>query len=129
MEKKVLIVDDEAGVRELLANVLQSYGAYKIFTAVNGEEALEMARVERPDLVLMDVRMPLLDGNATCRMIKNDPATGDARVVMLTGHPRAGVLQEAVDAGADALVTKPFSKTDLLRAVEGVFADPLSKVA
>ena len=114
----VLVVDDEALTREVIAAMLDGVDI-GIETAASGSEALEMVAAVHPDLVLLDMTMPDLDGTEVCRRLKADPALADVRVVMLTAHADALSRAAAQAAGADGYLVKPFSARDLFAVVEG----------
>jgi len=116
---KVLIADDEASLRLLVAATLEDE-RFQITEAKDGTSALAMARAEHPDLVLLDVAMPGLDGLEVCRMIKQDPALAGTTVVMLTAKAQEVDRRRGLEAGADAYLTKPFSPLELLRLVEQI---------
>lgn len=116
-EKTVLVVDDEASLRLLMQATL-GRGTYRVLEATNGAAGLELARRERPDLVILDVGMPDLDGYEVCRALKGDPNTAGIAVVMLTARAQEGDRRRGVEAGADAYLTKPFSPRALLETVE-----------
>ena len=116
-KKTVLVVDDEATVR-LLTQATLGRGTYRLLEATNGAAGLELARREHPDLVILDVGMPDLDGLTVCQALKGDPATAGVAVVMLTARAQEGDRQRGLEAGADAYVTKPFSPRLLLETVE-----------
>lgn len=114
---RVLIVDDDPLVRDLLAAVFEG-ADLEISLAADGAEALRQARDERPDCIILDVMMPVIDGLSVCRELRSDPATSRTRIVMLSGNTvRAG--QDWVAAGADAFVPKPFGALALMDAVFG----------
>lgn len=115
--RKLLIADDEAALRSLVRTTLES-DQYEILEAGSGDEALAVVRRERPQLVLLDVQMPGVSGFAVCRAIKDDPATRDTIVVMLTSRTQAEDYAAGREAGADEYLTKPFSPLRLLRLVE-----------
>ncbi len=116
--KKILIVDDSPEIRDLLERTL-ARGSYETVCACSGEEALMEARNHKPDLVLMDMMMPgTLNGTQAAKMLKSDPETKYCKVVMLTGAEEATVMNDALDAGADGFLTKPFSPSELLRQIE-----------
>ncbi|MBN1119625.1 MAG: response regulator [Anaerolineae bacterium] len=118
--KKILIVDDQLEVRELVSVTLE-IGPYTILTAENGNEALEIARVEMPDLILLDVMMPNgPDGLEVCSALKNDPATQGLYVIMLTSKGQEWDVKAGYDSGADDYFIKPFSPLDLMNKVEEV---------
>ena len=109
----LLIVDDEAAVRRLLRLALGQL-ADRILEAGDGAEALALAASARPDLVLLDVGLPDLDGYAVCRRLKGDPATAGAAVLLLTGHAGERARREGAEAGADAYLAKPFGLAELV---------------
>ena len=122
MTQKVLLADDEEGILALLAATLGNEGWYEVLLARDGDEALEIARREKPALVFLDVRMPKRDGHEVCRALKEDPNTAQIRVIMLTALTQEFDRQEAADAGADDYFVKPFSPMALLQKVEEVLA-------
>ncbi|MFH1114408.1 MAG: response regulator [Pseudomonadota bacterium] len=116
--KKILVVDDNPEIRDLLERTL-ARGGYETVCARNGEEALMEARSQKPDLILMDIMMPgTINGTQATRMLKSDPETKYCIVVILTGMEWAKVMNDALDAGADGFVAKPFSPLELLRQIE-----------
>jgi CheY-like chemotaxis protein len=108
---KILIADDEPSVRLLVKRLLSDN--YIVLEASNGEEAVSVTRTEKPDLILMDILMPKMDGYTACYAIKTDEVTKGIPVVMLTAvaHKLNKQLSEAMDA--DGYITKPFSFQDL----------------
>jgi len=117
-KKKVLIVDDEEPIRQLVSNILAK--DYTVLVAIDGEEAINMARRQKPDLILMDILMPKVDGFTACSTINQDPATRDIPVVMLTGIDYELNKKLSREIGAQGYITKPFSPEDL-RATVGRF--------
>lgn len=118
--KKILIVDDQPEVRELVRVTLE-IGPYQIFLASNGTEALQLARTEKPNLLLLDIMMPDgPDGLEVCRILKDDPATADINIVMLTSKGQDWDLESGYEAGADDYFVKPFSPLELIQKVEQV---------
>ena len=116
--KKILIVDDRQEVRELVEVTLRA-GDYQIFQAESGESAVEVARAEKPDLIIMDIMMPGgIDGIEATRILKNDPRTKECPVIMLTGKGQEDDKEEGFEAGADDYFVKPFSPLELLKKVE-----------
>jgi uncharacterized protein (TIGR02266 family) len=117
--KRILVVDDVKLFRDLVHVVLGGTG-YEIVPAGSGAEALELARREPPDLVLLDLYMPGMDGEATCRAIRSDPALADVPVIMVTsgGEPRE--VARCVGAGCDDYVLKPIRRGPLVRKITGL---------
>ena len=118
MTLAVLIVDDDQFIRRLIATTLEDVAEFELYEAADGLEALEVARRERPSLVFLDVDMPRLDGIETCRRLREEDATDELTIVMLTATHGDRVESEAEQAGADLFLTKPFSPLDLLRLVD-----------
>src|SRR4051812_6189813 len=102
---RVLVVDDVDGNRALVAALLARDG-YAVSAATGGQEALEQVRRTRPDLILLDVMMPGLDGFEVCRILKNDPATRLVPVILITGLQHADDRIRGLDAGADDFISK-----------------------
>lgn len=119
--KKILIVDDQIEVRELVQVTLE-IGDYQILTAENGQEALELAQTEYPDIILMDIMMPgsEVDGLEACRRLKANPATAGITIVMLSAKGQEADLEAGRIAGADDYFIKPFSPIALIEKVEEV---------
>lgn len=117
MAKKILIVEDEALIAKVLSIRLECLG-YKVFTAFDGEEGLAAVRKEKPDLVILDIGLPRIDGNTLCELIKGGAAGKETRVIMLTGKRLVGDMESAFAAGADFYLNKPYEWTRLLRYVK-----------
>ncbi len=118
MTRTILIVDDDASIRRLIATTLEDVSGYRMSEAGDGEEAVRRARDVQPSIVVLDIDMPRLNGIETCRRLKSEPVTADATVVMLTGDSDQEAELEARRAGADLFLTKPFSPLHLLRLVD-----------
>ena len=118
--KKVLLVDDEEGILSLVSATLGDDDRYGILLAGDGEEALAIARTEKPDVVFLDIMMPKMNGFEVCRQLKSDPATSSIVVVMLTAVAQDADRCRDQQVGADDYFTKPFSPTALLDKVEEV---------
>jgi len=115
---KVLVVDDEEYIQHILNF---SFGAegYEVITAADGEEAVKIARSEKPDIIVLDIMMPKMDGYEACKQIKADPQTQDIPVILLTAKGREVDRKLGAEAGADDYVVKPFSPGRLIERVEG----------
>ena len=116
---RVLVVDDYPDAREMYAEYLQ-YSGFDVIEAGNGIEALERAADSAPDIILMDLSLPVMDGWEATRRLKADKATADIPIVALTGHALAGILEGAKNAGCDAFITKPCLPEDLVKEIQKV---------
>jgi DNA-binding response OmpR family regulator len=116
---KILVVDDEEYIQHILNF---SFGAegYDVVTASDGEEGVSKARNEKPDVIVMDIMMPRMDGYEACKKIKADPQTKDIPVILLTAKGRDSDRKLGSEVGADDYVVKPFSPGRLIERVEGV---------
>lgn len=119
MKNRILIVDDEGETIELLQPRLEVAG-YEVVCALGGEEGLEKARQEKPDLVLLDVMMPKLNGYQVCRELKRDPKTKGMKIVMLTAKVQESDKYWGRECGADDYVTKPYEPKELLAAIKNL---------
>ncbi len=117
----VLVVDDFDDNREMYAEYLQQAG-YHVIQAADGKSAVQLATEARPDLVVMDLSLPVMDGWEATRLLKADPRTRRIPVIALTGHALAGHSQGARDAGCDEFLTKPCLPRALVDAVERMLA-------
>jgi len=116
MAEKILIADDEENLVEFIGRALKKQG-YRVTTAYDGDNALFLIGEELPDLVILDLMMPLMDGWEVCRRAKLDPATRDIPVIMLTARSSADDAVQGLDLGADDYMRKPFSLDELLARV------------
>jgi len=112
MTKKILVCDDEPYILMALTDAVEMEG-YECVTAINGREALEKARETLPDLIMLDIMMPFMDGFEVCRELKADASTRDIPVIMLTAKSQQVDIQKGKDAGADDYITKPFRPSTL----------------
>lgn len=118
---KILIVDDEPNIL-LSLKFLMTKAGYSVRTAKDGEEALAEVAREQPDLMLLDVMMPKLDGFSVCSRVKATPEYSSIRIVMLTARGRDIEREKGLSLGADDYITKPFSTKDTLDRVAGLLA-------
>jgi len=116
MSKKVLIVDDSPTEIQVIKNAIEGDG-YEIDTALDGTLALKKCIDFQPDLVLLDVVMPVKDGFSVCRDIKKNPQTKDIKIIIVTGKNKELDKIWSMKQGADSYVAKPFEPTELLEAV------------
>jgi len=116
MSRRILVVEDQEDNRRILRDLLTSVG-YEIVNATNGEEAVTAAARERPDLILMDLQLPLLDGYEATRRIKADPALHAIPIIVVTSYALSDDEGKAKAAGCDAYVAKPYSPRALLAKI------------
>ncbi len=116
---KILVVDDEIYIVHILDFSLGMEG-YEVKTALDGEQALEKARMEHPDLIVLDIMMPKLDGYETCKTLKADPATKDIPVILLSAKGRNADQKIGFEVGADDYITKPFSPRKLVERINAI---------
>ena len=122
IKKKVLIVDDEPNVRRLSHKILSK--KFEVFEAEDGKEAIDIANAQKPDVILMDIMMPKMDGLTACHVIKNDPATKLIPVIMVTAIGFELNIRLSQQMGATAYVTKPFAPQELLDKIGEVLLTP-----
>ena len=116
---KILVVDDEIYIVHILDFSLGMEG-YEVLTALDGEQALEKARAEHPDLIVLDIMMPKLDGYETCKMLKADASTKDIPVILLSAKGRNVDQKIGFEVGADDYITKPFSPRKLVERINAI---------
>jgi two-component system cell cycle response regulator DivK len=116
--KRILVVEDTEDNRRIIRDLLTSAG-YETIEAVTGEEGVAMAVEHRPDLILMDVQLPVLDGYEATRRIKANPALRHIPIIAVTSYALSGDEEKTREAGCDAYVAKPFSPRLLLAKVRG----------
>ena len=114
--KQVLIAEDEPNIVVSLEFLLQAAG-HEVSIARDGQQALDMIRESRPDLIVLDVMLPLINGFEVCHRVRKNPGLRDVKILMLTAHGRKTEMIRGLEAGANAYMTKPFATRELLRAV------------
>src|SRR5436305_14718518 len=119
MSKKILLVDDDPGQHMVIVPVLSKAG-YTTVSAKNGEQALQLALNERPDLIILDVIMPGIKGRDLCRKIKAYDVLKDIPVIFLTAKDSEDDVKAELEAGAIAHLTKPVNPADLLESIGGI---------
>ncbi|MFA0736309.1 MAG: hypothetical protein LASZOEIN_002622 [Candidatus Fervidibacter sp.] len=120
LKKRVLVVDDERHIVRLVQVNLERQG-YEVLTAYDGVECLEKAKSEKPDLIVLDVMMPRMDGFEALQRLKTDPETSHIPVIMLTARAQDRDVLQGYQYGADLYLTKPFSPLELISLVKRVF--------
>ncbi len=116
---KILVAEDEKDIRELIAFTLR-FADLEVVLATNGEESVQMARAEQPDLILMDVRMPKMTGYEACRRLKEIPETAEIPVVFLSAKGQDAEVQQGLDSGATEYILKPFAPDELIVQVRRI---------
>ena len=118
---RVLLVEDNEMNRDMLSRRLTRNG-HEVLLATDGQEAIEVARAEHPDIVLMDLSLPVIDGWEATRRLRADPATAGLRIIALTSHAMAGDRERALAAGCDDYDTKPIDLPRLLGKIAALLA-------
>jgi two-component system, cell cycle response regulator DivK len=116
MSKRILVVEDQPDSRQIIRDMVAGTD-YEITEAENGEEALAAIAKQRPDLILMDIQLPIMDGYTATRLIKTDPALRSIPIIAVTSYALAVEEKKARAAGCDDYVTKPFSPRELLAKI------------
>jgi CheY-like chemotaxis protein len=115
--KRVLVVDDDRVIQQLLEVNLELEGYQVAGTASDGQQAIAMTEELQPDLILLDIMMPKMDGLEVCRRLKSDPKLAKIPIVLLSARAQDMDIREGLDIGADAYLTKPFDPVELLDVV------------
>jgi CheY-like chemotaxis protein len=122
IRRKVLIVDDEPNVRRLSRTILSK--KFDVFEAENGIQAIEMAKAQKPDIILMDMMMPKMDGLTACQAIRNDPEIKSIPIIMVTAVGFELNMKLSQQMGSNGYLTKPFSPQELIEKTTQVLTDP-----
>ena len=122
MSKRILIIDDQEDLRGVLRDLLSGSG-YAVVEAADGRDGVAKAKSERPDLILMDIQLPLVDGYEATRQIKADPTLAKTPIIAVSSFAMKGDEEKARAAGCDHYVTKPYSPVQLLRIIRGFLGD------
>lgn len=117
MANKILIVDDEDSIRALIRRILENE-KYEVIEAVNGQEAIEFAKKENPDVILLDMKMPVMNGLEACRRLKKDEKTKNIPIIAVTAFNEN--KKDAVEAGIDDFVNKPFDMVEVIIRVKSM---------
>jgi two-component system, cell cycle response regulator DivK len=119
---RILLIDDEPDIRSLVTMILEGTG-HTIIEAGDGKSGLELLASERPDVVLLDLRMPVIDGWEFMRRVRAGNLAEGTKIIGVSAHASPESIKEAKDAGCDAYVSKPFTMDDLLRTIEATEND------
>jgi DNA-binding response OmpR family regulator len=125
--QKILIAEDEPDILELITFTLQ-FGGFEVIPTSNGEDALEMTRSEKPDLVLLDVRMPRMTGYDVCKYIKSENETRKTPVVFLSAKGQESEVNTGLDLGATEYILKPFAPDYLLDRLRNILSQKVSYI-
>ncbi|MCG2722975.1 MAG: response regulator [Thermodesulfovibrionales bacterium] len=117
MANKILIVEDNPMNRRLIGDILKYY-AYEILEAENGEEGLRMAKEQKPDLILMDIQLPVMNGYDAIKILKSALETKHIKIIAVTSFAMAGDMRKALEIGADNFISKPINTKELPKVVE-----------
>ncbi|GAB4199209.1 MAG: response regulator [Coleofasciculaceae cyanobacterium] len=118
--KKVLVIDDEDGIREIIQICLEAAAGWDVLTAASGSEGLATAQAEQPDAILLDVMMPDMDGPATFRQLQANTATQHIPTILLTAKAKISEQQQFIDLGVTGVITKPFKAQDLVNQIRQI---------
>ncbi len=121
--RKILVVEDNLMNLELVSDILEAHG-YEVLQASSGNEAIRKAEMEQPDLILMDLQLPEMDGLEATRLIKKNPATSHIGVVALTAHAMRGDEDKAREAGCGGYIAKPINTRTFANVIESFLAGP-----
>ena len=122
MTKRILVVEDQEDLRDVLRTLLVGSG-YEMLEAADGEAGVAKAQSDRPDLILMDIQLPVLDGYEATRRIKTDPSLKATPVIAVSSFAMKGDEEKARAAGCDHYVTKPYSPLQLLRIIRSILPE------
>ncbi|MBN1485154.1 MAG: response regulator [Chloroflexia bacterium] len=117
MKKKILVADDEPDVLFMTAFSLRTVGGFEVIEARNGLEAVERAKETQPDVIVLDIKMPRMNGYEACAKLKQDPALQDVPVIFLSAKGQRQEIQQGMDLGAAAYILKPFAPEVLISKV------------
>ena len=119
-KRKILIVDDDEEIVELMVDVLSRDGRFEIKTASSGYDAGIMTEQFRPDLVILDYMLPDINGNIVCRAIRRNPQLQNIRIIIVSGVVNASEIEDLLGAGAEEFIRKPFDIVELVEKISGV---------
>lgn len=120
--KKILIVEDDESILELLSTVFSFFDEFQLTLSKDGGEALEMARHSVPDLIILDLQIPTVDGIGVCQRIRSGADTAATKILVLTGMAQDSDRLQAEEAGADRFITKPFRMSTIVDTVNELLA-------
>ncbi len=125
MQFSILVVDDDFGLRELLRQMLE-FSGFEVEEAVDGLDALDKIGDFQPDLLVLDVMMPQMDGITLCKRLRAEPETAVLPIIMLSGKTQREAIKEGLTAGANKYLTKPMSFEHLIQSINELLPQPIS---
>lgn len=123
MSKKILMVDDQPFILSIGKEILEKRG-FDVITAQDGQEGITMAKTHKPDVIILDVEMPRLNGFETCRLLRQEEALKHIPIIMLTAKTEATYMEKGFQAGANLYIGKPFNEEKLMAVVNTVLSRP-----
>lgn len=120
MTKKILVIDDEDGIREIIQICLEVAAGWEVVTAACGSEGLAIAKQQQPDAILLDVMMPDMDGPTTFRQLQADAKTAHIPTILLTAKAKISEQQQFIDLGVTGVITKPFKAQELVDQIRAI---------
>lgn len=118
--KRILVIDDEDGVRDIIQITLEAVAGWEVMTAASGQEGLELARTQQPDAILLDVMMPNLDGPATFKQLQADHKTQHIPTILLTAKAKSSEQQQYANLGVNGIIVKPFEAQSLVNQIQSL---------
>lgn len=115
--KRILVIDDEDGVREIIQISLEAAGGWEVFAAASGSEGLTIAATQQPDAIILDVMMPDMDGPQTFAHLQANPQIKHIPTILLTAKAKASEQKELIELGVSGVITKPFKPMDLVNQI------------
>lgn len=126
MSHSVLVVDDDVEIRQLLS-IMLSLAGFQLETAVNGEDALAKIAQQPPDVLILDVMMPKMDGLTLCKKLRQQEQTAQLPIILLSGKAHIEAINEGLQAGANRYLTKPTAMDELKRSIQEVLSERIHK--
>ena len=122
MKKKILVIDDETQIVRLLKMRLEANN-YEIVTAYDGNQCTQVAKNEKPDLILLDIKIPMGGGISAFETIRNDEITKNIPIIFITAYPSEGVKKQVIEMGAEGFISKPFKSEDLIEKIKSLIGN------
>lgn len=123
MERKKILLVDDSSTTLMMEKMILSKGVFDVITATNGEEAVEKAIQERPDLILLDIVMPVMDGFEACRKLREDEETSETPIIMVTTRGEVQNIEQGYALGCDDYVTKPINGLELMTKIKSLLSE------